>query len=131
MLATSSGISAYWNGAYRSGAAAISFGSKKYTNIVMRFRFPYVNVFIDGVLSSTGYTTTYPAASSSPLHIGEYDFTINRSIKADFSSVYIYERAINNAEVKQLYVDSLAPFRRKAKPIGYQPNKELIGLFRT
>ena len=83
----------------------------------MWFGFPYVNLFIDGVLSSTGYTTTYPAASSSPLHIGEYDFSGNRSVKADFSSVYIYQRAINNAEVKQLYVDSLAPFRTKKRTV--------------
>jgi hypothetical protein len=43
----------------------------------------------------------------------------------------IYNRALSPQEIQELYVDSLAPFRRKAKPIGYQPNKELRGLFKV
>ena len=39
----------------------------------------------------------------------------NYETNASFASVLIYKRAISDAEIKQLYVDSLAPFRRKQR----------------
>jgi len=42
----------------------------------------------------------------------------------------VYDRALSDSEVKQLDRDPLAPFRKKTT-VGYQPSKELRGLFRT
>jgi len=46
------------------------------------------------------------------------------------SEVLLYDRVLTHREIKQLYVDPLAPFRKKTT-VGYQPSKELRGLFRT
>jgi len=47
------------------------------------------------------------------------------------NSTLVHNRALSPQEIQELYVDSLAPFRRKAKPIGYQPIKEIRGLIKT
>ena len=52
-------------------------------------------------------------------------------VEADIANFTIYNRALFPDEIQTLYVDSLAPFRRKKSPIGYQPIKEVKGLIRT
>jgi hypothetical protein len=61
------------------------------------------------------------------LRAGFNDFPLNGQV----DSVYFHNRALSPQEIKQLYVDSLAPFRKKTLTVGYQPSKELRGLFRT
>jgi hypothetical protein len=61
------------------------------------------------------------------LRAGFNDFPLNGQV----DSVYFHNRALSPQEIKQIYVDSLAPFRKKTLTVGYQPSKELRGLFRT
>ena len=92
-----------------------------------------ITFFIDNKPADQHVTSKNPAANG-----GLGNFTIGRP--GDYNGQYfdgivhssvVYNRALSPSEIKQLYVDSLAPFRRKAKPIGYQPNKELTGLFKV
>jgi hypothetical protein len=76
--------------------------------------------------------------SPAPLRIGDGHTTISGInplgrfyLDGLLNSMLVHNRALSPQEIQELYVDSLAPFRRKAKPIGYQPNKELIGLFKV
>jgi len=71
-------------------------------------------------------------SSTNELTIGAFaGYNIGGTYARQFTSLQLYNRALSPQEIQELYVDSLAPFRRKAKPIGYQPNKELRGLFKV
>jgi hypothetical protein len=89
-----------------------------------------VSFYIDGVLFGSQSTSGTYSNTGNTFSIGRYD-TAGFYWQGRISNTSIYNRALSPQEIQELYVDSLAPFRRKAKPIGYQPNKELIGLFRT
>jgi hypothetical protein len=91
-----------------------------------------ITFFIDDQPADQHTTSVNPAQDG-----GGYDFTFGRAgsfggfyFDGIIYSSFVYNRALSPNEIKQLYVDSLAPFRKKTT-IGYQPSKELRGLFRT
>ena len=71
-------------------------------------------------------TITYP-----DFFLGGDTRNIFTNLNGQIAWASIYNRALSPQEIQELYVDSLAPFRRKKSPIGYQPNKELRGLFKV
>ncbi len=75
-------------------------------------------VYQDGRFLGSGYQSTSGFLSSSPIanfHIGSQDTTGFRAFDGSISNTSIYNRALSPTEIKQLYVDSLAPFRRKQR----------------
>ena len=59
------------------------------------------------------------------------DTTPQGYLDGSIGVVLQYDRALSADEIALLHADPLAPFRKKTLTIGYQPNKELRGLFRT
>jgi hypothetical protein len=88
-------------------------------------------IYVNGELKNSAHYTGTRSVAGNQNYIGIYKGNINYPLGGSISCILYYSRILSPSEIKHLYADPLAPFRRKAKPIGYQPNKELIGLFRT
>jgi hypothetical protein len=69
-----------------------------------------VKSFVDGVFKGSGQRFGTAIINT----IGGYPNTA-ASVNGQISSASIYNRALSPSEIKQLYVDSLAPFRRKQR----------------
>ena len=72
-----------------------------------------MKIYVDGKeeLSSPIQVSTLVAFKG--FHIGTYRSANNRWFSGTISDVSIYNRALSPTEIKHLYVDSLAPFRKK------------------
>jgi hypothetical protein len=88
-------------------------------------------IYVNGELKNSAHYTGTRSVAGNQNYIGIYKGNINYPLGGSISCILYYSRILSPSEIKHLYADPLAPFRRKAKPIGYQPNKELRGLFRT
>ena len=90
-------------------------------------------IYIDGELDATDTASIQSAIAnnSARFEIATHNEGTAFCFNGNISNVSIYNRALRPDEIQTLYVDSLAPFRRKKSPIGYQPIKELKGLIRT
>jgi Concanavalin A-like lectin/glucanases superfamily/Secretion system C-terminal sorting domain len=62
-----------------------------------------MNVYLDGILDGTINVTKTPISSTSPLQIGRFSESEPEYFEGDIDDIRIYNRAINNAEVKELY----------------------------
>jgi len=70
----------------------------------------YVNGVLDNyIVDSGGINQVNPL-----MNIGSFQ-TGGRYLNGDVSNLSIYNRALSPSEIKQLYVDSLAPFRKKQR----------------
>jgi len=119
--------------------SSVQLINNKLTFVAMRYGKGSKSIWQNGVRTAlaTG------AGVSGDLFDSQTEFCIGDFLFYDSSTIFgrnwqggisaqmVYNRVLSPQEIQELYVDSLAPFRRKAKPIGYQPNKELRGLFRT
>lgn len=74
------------------------------------FRRIFVNGLLDVEASDSSLTIQY---DSNPIQIGFGDY--NLEFNGAVSSASIYNRALSPQEIKHLYVDSLAPFRKKQR----------------
>ena len=74
------------------------------------FRRIFLNGLLDVEASDSSLTIQY---DSNPIQIGFGDY--NLEFNGAVSSASIYNRALSPTEIKQLYVDSLAPFRKKQR----------------
>jgi len=95
-----------------------------------------IKVYINGqradTTSVTSGTVNSLKYSNEPMTIARVRFlSAPYLFQGRIAHTSIYNRALSPQEIQELYVDSLAPFRRKKSPIGYQPNKELRGLFKV
>jgi len=85
---------------------------------------PIVELNADGWLSSG-------SSNVNDITLGYYGRTNPRAYFDGIIGVVLqYNRALSPSEIKYLHADPLAPFRKKTT-VGYQPSKELRGLFRT
>jgi hypothetical protein len=90
-----------------------------------------ITLFVNGTeVASSILPVINTAVSTAGVRLGTLGWT-GDSLNGYQGSTSIYNRALSTQEIKHLHDDSLAPFRRKKSPIGYQPNKELKGLIRT
>lgn len=90
-----------------------------------------LEIYVDGKFyASQSFVGSLDRSSIYDLKIGGWIGT-NDDFTGSIGNASIYNRALHPDEIQTLYVDSLAPFRRKKSRIGYQPNKELKGLIRT
>ena len=90
-----------------------------------------IKIYVDGrFYGSQAFSGSLDRSSLHNFKIGGWIGT-NDDFTGSIGNASVYNRALSPSEIQELYVDSLAPFRRKKSPIGYQPNKELRGLFRT
>ena len=87
--------------------------------------------YLDGKIGSASYLKT-SAMNNDRLVIGRsgVDYAPD-PFGGRLTNFIFHNRALSPQEIQELYIDSLAPFRRKKSAIGYQPNKELKGLIRT
>ena len=90
-----------------------------------------LEIYVDGKFyASQSFAGSLNRSSLYDLKIGGWIGT-NDDFTGSIGNASIYNRALSPQEIQELYVDSLAPFRRKKSPIGYQPIKEVKGLIRT
>ena len=73
-----------------------------------------VSFFVDGVLFGSQSTSGSYSNTNNTFNIGRYD-TAGFYWAGKISNTSIYNRALSPTEIKQLHVDSLAPFRRKQR----------------
>ena len=81
-----------------------------------------LDLYINGVLSQS--VSSNVNVTTNNIHIGRWQ-NGGRNFNGKISNTSIYNRALSPTEIKQLYVDSLAPFRKKqrvsvAVPAGIQ-----------
>jgi len=76
-------------------------------------------------------TFEYTGTNKGSLIIGGRTSDNNRNWEGHVYAVLFYKRALTSNELRIVRADPLAPFRKKTLTIGYQPSKELRGLFRT
>ena len=107
----------YWNGAFRSGSVAIGISQNKWLSIFMRYNAANDegNIFINGENKLSFTTAVVPLASSQDIRIADYLANVVRNINANYAGAWVHNRALSPTEIKQLYVDSLAPFRCKQR----------------
>ena len=76
----------------------------------------YARIYVDGVLdvSSTTNIASGIANNSASFSIGTHARPA-KYFNGNVSSVSVHNRALSPSEIKQLYVDSLAPFRKKQR----------------
>lgn len=96
-----------------------SFSVSRWYNIVGTFDESIWRLYIDGV---NVINVTDPVAlrvTSQPLIIGASSLSgsVSRFFNGSISNTSIYNRALSPTEIKQLYVDSLAPFRTKKRTV--------------
>ena len=86
----------------------------------------------DGSIQKTTKGSVGSYTSGYNLFVGNNDPSYSQLYEVDgvIGASYIWNRWIDDDVLVKLFADSLAPFRKKS-PIGYQPSKELRGLFRT
>jgi hypothetical protein len=104
--------------------------------VVGTFKNGVIRLFVNGILKNqadkSSIATTIISGSTDEVCIGRDASYFNQErLNGNVYQASIYNRALSPQEIQELYVDSLAPFRRKKSPIGYQPNKELRGLFKV
>jgi len=89
-----------------------------------------LRMFVNGLqldeLSNPG-SLSYSGTS---LYVGKFGNLTSGDLDGKIHGVCLYDRALSPQEIQTLHRDPLAPFRKKTT-IGYQPSKELRGLFRT
>lgn len=75
-------------------------------------------IFVDGKLEQS-FTDATPNTSSSDFLIGAYknNSGIFEEVAGTLSFATLYDRALSPQEIKQLYVDSFAPFRQRRRVI--------------
>jgi len=106
--------------------------SNKWTHIVATVRKNIYTLYANGEIVQGPMSYNYWVANPTHLCLGAYlPNASSEPYGGRLTDTSIYFRALSPQEIQELYVDSLAPFRRKKSPIGYQPSKELRGLFRT
>jgi len=89
--------------------------------------------YLDGKLIGTGNLNSswhyWLQLASASAHVSPPANAANANV--DVSVAFQWDRLLTASEIKKISVDSLAPFRRKTKTIGHQPNKELRGLIKV
>ena len=88
-------------------------------------------IYVNGELKNSAHYTGTRSVAGNQNYIGIYRDNNNYPTGGSISCILYYSRILSPSEIKHLYADPLAPFRRKKSPIGYQPNKELKGLIKT
>jgi len=104
--------------------------SNKWTHIVATVRKNIYTLYANGEIVQGPMSYSYWVANPTHLCLGAF-YLNSEPYGGRLTDTSIYFRALSPQEIQELYVDSLAPFRRKKSPIGYQPNKELRGLFKV
>ena len=96
-----------------------------------------IAIYFDAVRKDTSdeQIGTFDTAQTTPkgLSIGAQGLAgqLNVPLSGEYGTILLYNRALSPSEIALLNADPLAPFRKKTLTIGYQPSKELRGLFRT
>ena len=91
-----------------------------------------VYLYLNGAIVASGGSGSGDLNLGTTFTLGSQDSRSSGSWwNGKISNVQVYNRALPPQEIQELYVDSLAPFRRKKSPIGYQPIKEIRGLIKT
>ncbi len=75
-------------------------------------------IYLNTVSSSANYSGFTPDTSSTNFYVGRFTSSIggaNDLWNGRQASLKAYNRALSPTEIKQLYVDSLAPFRKKQR----------------
>ncbi len=100
--------------AYVDALYGSAISTNKWFYLGMTWDGSILSVYKDGKLDAT-VSTSIPAIDNrtSDLRIGRNAHNIYGNGKATNTS--IYNRALSPTEIKQLYVDSLAPFRKKQR----------------
>ena len=112
---------------FEGGIRRISFGTNLmvssvdfgvWCNMCLVVSSSEITLFLNGVKESSA-----TRLNNSTSTIGMNDFVIgkrpysgvNTCVEADFANVSVYNRTLSPSEIKHLYVDSLAPFRKKQR----------------
>ena len=112
---------------FEGGIRRVSFGTNLmvssvdfgvWCNMCLVVSSSEITLFLNGVKESSA-----TRLNNSTSTIGMNDFVIgkrpysgvNTCVEADFANVSVYNRTLSPSEIKHLYVDSLAPFRKKQR----------------
>lgn len=109
---SSSSVVAYWKGGIRSASMSIATNEKQWRLITMQWTGSEAKLWTDADLHVSSSTAIAPDASNTDLRIGSYEFTSERSMVGNIGTVYLWRRAISKSEIKLIYSDHLALFRR-------------------
>jgi hypothetical protein len=105
----------FWLGGDRVISSQYVIGVSGWQFLLGRWDGVTASIFINGVKdSSASYTGTVNAANT-PIRIGSYVSLSDRYMRGKVFASYVWERSLSDAEIKQIYVDSLAPFRKKQR----------------
>ena len=118
---SSGNLRAYWRGAFRSGSVAIVLSQKKWLSIFMRYdaASDEGNIIVNGENKLTFTTSVTPLASFQDIRIADYKTnSVVRNVNANYAVAWVYDRALSDSEIKQLYLNPAAPFERKQQTVG-------------
>ncbi len=104
-------------------ASSVRLLSNKLTFVAMRYGGGSKQIWQDGVRTALATGTAFNVDlfdSQTEFCIGDFLFynsssAFGRNWQGGVSSQLVYNRVLSSQEIKQLYVDSLAPFRRKQR----------------
>jgi hypothetical protein len=109
-----SGLSAYWGfGSVQNASftnAQIGYGWHFYA---ATYDGSVAKGFLDGVQTDQQFIGSQSFATTANISIGRSVSSF--PFRGQFGAIRIHNRALSPTEIKQLYVDSLAPFRRKQR----------------
>ena len=91
-------------------------GTNKWMQVVQRAKFgETLEVYVDGKRSASTSLPNLPFDKGAGFLIGARYAGYRGTFLGNIGSTFAYNRALTPQEIKQLYVDSLAPFRKKQR----------------
>ena len=98
-----SSLRAYWAGASRVTALSTVTGLARWAQIGISWTGLQAQIIVDGRIDATAAVSVAPNAAASPVSIGRYKATANRSIRGQIDDCIIWRRCLSANQWWQLY----------------------------